>query len=416
MRFLFSSVGSSGDVHPYAGIGVALRARGHDVAFISQPYFERTLTDAGLEFIPAGERFDLNELASRPEMMGAWFGSVRILRQYMIPQCGPAARVALDAIDRSRPDVVVAHHMAWGALWAAEKHGIPTVAGCLSPLIFVSREDRCVFNASGRETGRGAISTLRRKIARWGCRFFYDPPLNRLRRELGLGPLKEQFIQTPRRATVSLGLWSPHFRPPMSDDPENSRITGFVWFDRHSGDHAPEEIERFLDDGEPPVIFTLGTTAVHVAGAFYEAAAEACRLIGRRGLLMTGRPEYAPRTLPAGVRAFDYAPFSAVLPRGCATVHHGGIGTTGQALRAGRPTVIVPFAHDQFDNAARARRLGVSATIRRDDITPRSLAAALWSVLQDPAITRQAASLGAAINQEQGVDAAATAAEQAAGA
>lgn len=412
MRFLFSSIGSSGDIHPYVGIGQALRQRGHEVAFISQPYFEPTITEAGLEFVPAGDRFELTEIASRPELMGARLGSVRILQRYMIPQSGPAAAAALRHIDRARPDAVCCHHMAWGALWAAELRGVPTAAGCLSPLIFFSRDDPCVFKPNGRETGRGIIASLRRRSARWGCRFFYDRPLNRLRRDLGLPPQRDQFILTPRRADLALALWSPAFRAPMPDDPENSRICGFVWFDRHrERAQTEEDINRFLDAGDPPIIFTLGTTAVHVAGPFYAAAAEAARRLGRRAILLTGRPEYAPPQLPPGVRAFNYGPFTEILPRGCATVHHGGIGTTAQAIRAGKPTVIVPFAHDQFDNAARAKRLGLSQTIPRTRLTADALAAALQTILDDPAYARRAAELASRIEHDDGAARAADALE-----
>jgi UDP:flavonoid glycosyltransferase YjiC (YdhE family) len=198
----------------------------------------------------------------------------------------------------------------------------------------------------------------------------------------------------------------------MPDDPANARLTGFVWYDRHQEqEHAPEEVERFLSAGDPPIIFTLGSTAVHVAGPFYEAAAGACRKLGRRGLLLTGRPEYAPHELPPGVAAFTYAPYSAVLHRGCATVHHGGVGTTAQAMRAGRPTVIVPFAHDQFDNAARTRRLGVSATVARTKLSAATLAEALGGQLGDPTCASRAAELGRRVAAEHGAETAAEALE-----
>ena len=140
-------------------------------------------------------------------------------------------------------------------------------------------------------------------------------------------------------------------------------------------------------------VFTLGTTAVHVAGPFYEAAAGACRMLDRRGMLLTGQADYAPRPLPAGVQAFTYAPYSHVLPRGCATVHHGGIGTAADALRAGVPQWLFPSAHDQADNAQRLVDLGVG---RRFDIdTPVSVLAAAamtlaWPGLQDAVRTIQA--------------------------
>lgn len=408
MRFLIASIGSNGDIHPYAGVGRSLRERGHEVAFIAQPYFERLVREAGLEFIPAGERFDMAKIANQPELMGRWFGTARIIRDHIIPQATNLEHAAAQAIRAARPDAVLCHHLCFGVPWAAQRADVPCAMGCLSPLPFLSRLDHCVFMARGFESRPGWRATFNLKLAKWASRPLYDWPLNRTRSALGYPPVKDHFIRDIRNGPLTLGLWSPHFRAAMEDDPANTRLCGFVWHDRHQEqEHAPEEIERFLATGEPPIIFTLGSTAVHVAGSFYEAAGGACKVLGRRGLLLTGRPEYAPRELPAGVAAFTYAPYSAVLPRGCATVHHGGIGTTAQALRAGNPTVIVPFAHDQFDNAARVRRLGVSATVARNRVSAATLAAALRAVLDDDSVVGRAAELGRKVASEDGAVAAA---------
>ena len=408
MRFLLASIGSNGDIHPYVGIGIALRQRGHDVALIAQPYFERLIREAGLEYIPAGERFDLAQIAQRPEMMGSRFGTARILRDLIIPEAMNLERAAAGAVRASRPDAVLFHHLCFGIGWAAQRAGVPAAIGCLSPLAFASRFDRAVFMPGGPESRPGWRASFNLNLAKWGCRFLYDRPLNRIRRELGYEPVSDQFIREIRHSDLTLALWSARFRPPMEDDPAAARICGFPWYDRHrEQEHASEPIERFLDSGPPPIIFTLGSTAVHVAGPFYQASAGACRILNRRGLLLTGRPEYAPRNLPPGVAAFTYAPYSVVLPRGCATVHHGGIGTTAQSMRAGTPTVIVPFAHDQFDNAARTRRLGLSATVSRSRVTPESLAAALRQLLDDPDCLRRAADFGRSLSAEDGAESAA---------
>ncbi len=413
MRFLIASIGSNGDIHPYAGVGMALRDRGHEVAFIVQPYFERLIREAGLKYIPAGERFDMAELANHPELMGRWFGSARIMRQHMFPRVPELERAAADAIRDWRPDVVFTHHICFGISWAAQRAGIPCATGCLSPLGFLSRHDRTVFTASGVETSPGWRGAFNLGLAKWACRLLYDGPLNKQRRALGYAPVKDHFSRDIRQGPLTLGLWSEHYRAPMPDDPPNSHICGFPWYDRHrEQEHPSHELEQFLCAGEPPIIFTLGSTAVHVAGPFYQAAAGACTILNRRGLLLTGRPEYAPRSLPPGVAAFTYAPFSTVLPRGCATVHHGGIGTTAQSMRAGHPTVIVPFAHDQFDNAARARRLGLSQTLDRTRVTAQSLADALRSVLDHPECNNRAADLGRKLAAEDGAEVAASLLEQ----
>ena len=124
---------------------------------------------------------------------------------------------------------------------------------------------------------------------------------------------------------------------------------------------CPPDLARFLDDGPPPIVFTLGYSAVPVAGRFYEDSAAAARRLGRRAVLLVGKdPRNRPPSLPEGVVAFDYAPFSELFPRAAAVVHQGGIGTTALAMRAGRPMLVVPFAHDQPDNAERLARLGVA--------------------------------------------------------
>ncbi len=403
MRFLLGSVGSNGDIHPYVGVGMALRERGHEVAFVVQPYFERLVREAGLEFIGAGEKFEMTEIARRPEMMAARTGSMRIIRDHVIPHTRDMFVAARGAIARARPDAVFCHHLAFGLPWAAREAGIPCAVGCLSPLMFLSAHDRSVYDASGREVRPGFVHILRKRLALFVSNLLYDPPTNRIRREFGLPRLSGHFTRDVQGAPRTLGLWSEHFRGAMPDDPAHARICGFPWHDRHrEQEHASAELDRFLDAGPPPIIFTLGSTAVHVAGPFYEAAAGACRILGRRGLLLTGRAEYAPKSLPPGVSAFTYAPFSAVLPRGCATVHHGGIGTTAQAMRAGRPTVIVPFAHDQFDNAARARRLGLSKTVPRDRVSERTLAEALAAVLDSPECVERASDLGRKLSAEDG--------------
>src|SRR5207244_12880236 len=110
-----------------------------------------------------------------------------------------------------------------------------------------------------------------------------------------------------------------------------------------------------------------------------------------------------PAALPEGVAAFDYAPFSELFPRTAAVVHSGGVGTTAQAMRAGRPMLVVPYAHDQPDNAARVTRLGVAGTLARHRYDPARAAAALRPLLDDPAYARRASEVGAAIRQEDGV-------------
>ena len=188
----------------------------------------------------------------------------------------------------------------------------------------------------------------------------------------------------------------------MPDDPPNGVICGFPWFDGAATREPDPGLESFLAAGEPPIVFSLGSSAVHVPGSFYEEAAEACRQLGRRGILLCSTADAGPAGLSDSVRAFGYVPFSRVLPRGCASVIHGGVGTMAQALRAGRPTVVVPFAHDQFNNALRVEALGLGAKVSRKRAAASGLASTLKRVLEDPDVQSRCRRMGDLLEREVG--------------
>ncbi len=124
------------------------------------------------------------------------------------------------------------------------------------------------------------------------------------------------------------------------------------------------------------------------AAAFFKAAAEACVLLNRRGMFLTPFNEQVPHPLPEGVVHFDYVPFSRVLPLAAALVHHGGIGTSAQGLRAGIPQLAMPLSHDQPDNAARLKRLGVADWLNPKDFRGPKVAAKLNRLLTSTEVLR----------------------------
>lgn len=416
MRALLIPIGSHGDVHPFIAIGRALARRGHEVTVMTNPYFDALVRDAGLRPRAIGERQDLQEaIQATPDSMHRLRGAMAILREMMLPLVPDMLARVDEAIRELRPDVAVIHPIALGAHWVCEKHGVPWAMATLAPCSWMSRHEPLIAIKHPWRPENPPLWWSRMWLA--GGRMMLaravDPGLNRIRASMGLPPERGQFEKAMRGGMINLALWSSAFRAPVKDDPPNSLVCGFPWHDRHREGEAPaEDLERFLNDGEPPIVFTLGTAAVHLSGRFYHDAVEACRTLSRRGLLLVGKPEYAPRDLPPSVRAFTYAPFSTLLPRAAATVHHGGIGTTAQGLRSGRPTVVVPMAHDQFDNAARVSRLGMSRTVDFHRLSSARLSRALREVLDDPSFARRAGQLGPVIAREDGGEAAAVAVER----
>jgi UDP:flavonoid glycosyltransferase YjiC (YdhE family) len=197
---------------------------------------------------------------------------------------------------------------------------------------------------------------------------------------------------------------------PQADYPPNTFITGFPFYDRRDffGETAtPRALLDFLDAGPPPIIFTLGSSAYWVAKDFYSESIKAAQVLGKRALLLIGHERNRPADpLPADIAAFEYAPFGEVLPRASVVVHQGGVGTTGQTLRAGRPQLVVPFSHDQFDNGARAARLGTARWIARAKYNAQTATRELRLLLENESYARCAAAVGRVVQDEDGARAA----------
>jgi UDP:flavonoid glycosyltransferase YjiC (YdhE family) len=238
-------------------------------------------------------------------------------------------------------------------------------------------------------------------------------PWYQLRKELGLPPVREGNPITDSHAPhLVLALFSRHLAAKQTDWPPQSVQTGFPFLETDEQARMPESLLKFLDDGPPPIVFTSGTAVTLNAGAFNEASIECARLLGERAVLIVEKSllgQYA--SLPSNIIAVDYAPFGQLFPRAKAVVHHGGVGTTGWAMRAGRPVLVVPFAWDQPDHAARVVRMGIGRSLPKSRYTPKRAARELRLLLENPASSQRALEIGEAVQQETGVETACDAIE-----
>jgi UDP:flavonoid glycosyltransferase YjiC (YdhE family) len=222
-------------------------------------------------------------------------------------------------------------------------------------------------------------------------------------------------------AELHLVLFSPELAGPQPDWPASAAQTGFPVHDRgEAGERLPLALDVFLRQGTPPIVFTLGSSAIFAADGFYVAAAQAARALGRRAVLMTGDESLNPvpgvppvAHAPAGapIVTVPYAPHSEVMPRACAVVHQGGVGTTAQAMLAGKPMLVVPFSHDQPDNADRLRRKGVARVLERSRVSAEAFTRELAALLADEPLAARAQAMAARMKQEPGAAGAADAIE-----
>jgi len=262
----------------------------------------------------------------------------------------------------------------------------------LSPSSFLSACDPCVLAPApalhvlrhlGTWPHRLIFAAGRFVTARWGA------PLHALRRELGFPPAPSPVFEGKHSPGLVLTMFPKFLAAPQPDWPAQVVQTGFPFFSQPGRPGTMEKLEAFLAAGDPPLVFTLGSTAVHIGRDFYQSAADAARLLGRRAILLLGKNP-APPALGTHGLALDYVPLGSVLPRAAAVVHHGGIGTCAEALRAGIPSLIVPFGFDQPDNAERLRRLGVGRILRRDRVSCETLVTGLRELLATPALAARA--------------------------
>jgi UDP:flavonoid glycosyltransferase YjiC (YdhE family) len=253
-----------------------------------------------------------------------------------------------------------------------------------------------------------------RRLARFVSRK-WPQPIYDLRAELGLAKGANPLFDAKHSPYLVLALFSRVLGTEQKDWPENTKITGFCYYDSDAGNGAlPPHLEEFLAAGPPPLVFTLGSAAVLAAGRFYEFSARAAIKLGVRAVLLIGSdPRNRPRqTLPETICVAEYAPYSKLLPRAAMVVHQGGVGTTAQCLRAGKPMLIMPYSHDQPDNARRMLRLKVARVIQRGNYTPIRVARRLKAMLAEPLFARRAEQVARRLEQEDGVRSACDALEE----
>lgn len=363
LNVLLATLGSAGDVYPFLAIGRALRGRGHAVTLITSAHFQQDVAAAGLSFAALGTRDDYARVVDDPDLWDPNRGFRVFARRVVVP----AIRPVYDILSASlKPNtVIVAQGQAFGGHLAHEKHGVPFATVNLQPVAFRSIYDSPLIPQWVPSIARPSLYRvidfliLDRELAE---------PINTLRAELDLAPVKHIFGLWAHSPQRTIGLFPEWFAAPQADWPPNTKLAGFVLFNNASAT-LPTDLARFLDAGTPPIIFTPGTE-MKLAHDFFAASVEALTLLGRRGILLSRHVEHLPSTLPEGVISLPHIPFDSALPRAAAIVHHGGIGTIAQAFAAGIPQVIRPVAHDQPDNAARVQRLGVGVTIPPSQYTP----------------------------------------------
>ncbi len=420
-KLVLTTVGTQGDLHPFIALGLALTRRGFTPVLAVPRDQVAKVRRAGLAaegvlpgFDEIQRRMGLDETDAVRRIMG---DQREMLEQVLLPAL-PACAEALDRI-ADGAQAITASIFAFAAPVVAQKRGLPLVSVVLQPMALLSAHDpprtpefRLLRGASGGAVGRRwnqfAYLAMRQVLA-----VLYSKRIDAVRAGQGLPRAGARRMFEPQaQAALTLACWSARFAPLPPDAPPRTRIVGFPVFD--SGDGLPASLPatllRFLNEGPPPLVFTLGTFAVNGGGDFYDHAHEIARRLGLRAVLLTGR---GASRQDGDVFRCAYAPHSLLFPRACVIVHHGGIGTTGQALRAGKPQLVVPHMGDQHDHAHRIARLGVGAALRASRFDAPRATPLIRRLLGEAGFRTEAGRVGARIREEDGAETAADAIEAA---
>jgi rhamnosyltransferase subunit B len=415
LRIVITSFGSYGDLNPYVALAQGLRERGHRPVLAIQPHFRPVVEAAGLAFRPVRPDLDPGDPDWSRRALDPRRGSEFLIRRLLMPRIRQSYEDLLAATRGA--DLLLSHPLTYAGPVVAEVLGIRWAASVLAPLSLFSTDDPPLFVPSPalaalhRRWPRalGPLIPLAKRLVRpWTA------PVAALRAGLGLPPGGHPIYEGQFSPMLNLAMFPRVLAGPRADWPPNTVVTGAALWDGAHGTMSPE-LERFLDAGPPPVVFTLGSSAVGSAGSagFYRESLAAVARLGVRAVLLTG-PDSRNRPggrLPEGVLALPGAPHGALFARASAVVHQVGAGTLAQALRAGRPMLLVPHAHDQPDNAARTERLGIARTLYPSRYSARRVEHHLAALLGDPAYARRAAAVAQRVAAEDGVRDAADALE-----
>jgi UDP:flavonoid glycosyltransferase YjiC (YdhE family) len=416
-RVVLATFGSHGDLHPFLAMALCLRQHRITPVLAAADLYRDKVQAEGIEF--RHMRPDPQDVMQRLGLsQSQLLRCVRrhprfLLREMLLPHLEQTYQDSLQALRGA--DLVVTHSAAYGARLAAEKLGVPCLGIALQPLMFMSAFDppllgplpavsRCIYSLGPFWT-RKFLNLGKRIAQRWAA------PIAELRRSIGLPPVSDPLFAGQFTGLGTIALYSSVLGELQPDMPPGTHITGFACYDREYGRPTPlsHSVINFLAEEPRPLIFTLGTAVIHDADQFMEHSLAAVRTLRARAIFILDAEQRTrwSKCASRDIMITSYVPYSLLFPHGELIVHHGGIGTLAQALRAGRPQLVVPHLVDQPDNAQRVTRLGVARTLPARQLQHARLVEELQQLLSEPSYRDRAVAVAEQVRRENGADAAA---------
>jgi rhamnosyltransferase subunit B len=383
-------------------LGRELLRRGHRVTVATTPYYRSNVEDVGLSFRPMRPDWDPTDARLISSCEDLRRGLEVLYRQIVLPELNDTYRDLILAAETA--DLLIAGELVYAAPLAAEKLGLPWVSLILSPLSFFSCIDPSLtvnlpvlfhLRRAGPVVYKAALGLGKLATRHW------SNPVRRLRRDEGLRRKCDPVFKDKFSPFLVLALFSQWFAPKQRDWPGQMVQPGFLPLGSPPDIDVLSRLDEFLSAGTPPLVFTQGSAAVHNPRDFYDISAGVARRLRQRAVLIGTSATWEKNA--GDVLAMPYVPYPHVFPRASVIIHQGGSGTTGEALRAGRPMLVVPYGWDQPDNASRIERLGAGLHLPRSKYTVESAAAGIEQLLDNPRFSAVSAELASRIQGEDAI-------------
>ncbi len=403
-KIVLATFGSLGDLHPKVALALELKRRGHEPTIAAMEFYREGIESLDIGFHAARPNVDPLDRQLARDLMDLKEGTQKILGDIIMANLRPMYDDILAATEDA--DLLISGEIVYAARSVVEKTGIKWISTSLSPISFFSSEDPPVPPGyEWVENLRFLGSTFHKFMFGFAKNKINDLyiPYRAFRRELGLDEDHDPIFADKFSRTLHLAMFSKALAKPQPDWPSGTLQSGFAFFDSDMfEEQASTELETFLSSGEPPIVFTLGSAAAMDPQDFFDESIAAAKILDKRAIMLYGKFNDPPAGLTDDIAGFNYAPYSQVFSRAACVVHQGGVGTTGQAMRAGAPQLIMPYANDQPDNAARCRRNGLGEVVPRDTYNAKTAAAMISKILADPGYKQRSFQASRIIAAERG--------------
>lgn len=387
-NIVLTTYGSQGDLNPYLTLGILLKKAGHKVTIATIKLYKEKVEAIGCEFIAL--RPDINEIGPIEEWTKSVNDSRRgaefIARKLIVPYIDENYETLMSATEDC--DLIISHVLTFVSPIVADKRSIPWLTVMLQPATILSAYDPPAFAFAVnlpklKFLGPSFFKYLYKLFAAFSYHWF--KPVYQLRKKEGLqnptaNPLMKYFSPYG-----TIALFPSSFAAPQKDWPVNTFQIGFpLYADKEST--LSDTVSEFLKKGEAPIVFTLGTAVVEMKSDFFKIAYEAIKKTKVRAIFLIGNNDSHISEEMSGdeqVCISGYESYSLLFQKCRAIVHQCGIGTTSQALYSGKPQILIPFAHDQPDNAQRVKKLGCGEIVYAKDLSVKKLVTAINEIVSD---------------------------------